>query len=234
MVEFEKFPKIQRLKGIRLVITEKIDGTNAQVYVPQNPEEPIQVGSRNRWITPGKSTDNYGFAEWALEREAMLRRLGPGRHFGEWWGLGIGPRGHKTPRKWSLFNALRYLDDNGKSYLPEPLSDLGVGVVPILYNGEFSMDAVEAAKEKLRTGGSLADPGHMNPEGIVCKVLGGGSEPIVWKFCFENNDSKLAPSPEQKLSELVNQTIMPVTVVLSDRPPFVPVETKPPLGMYSR
>jgi hypothetical protein len=85
MSVFEPFDKIPRLKR-GCVVTEKIDGTNAQVYIPED-GGPMLVGSRNRWITP--DNDNYGFARWAYENEAELRKLGPGRHFGEWWGSGI-------------------------------------------------------------------------------------------------------------------------------------------------
>jgi RNA ligase len=80
---FETFPKIPRLYR-ECIVTEKIDGTNAQVVIPDDPNEPLLVGSRNRWITPGKTTDNYGFAEFVYNNEQAIRRLGPGKHFGEW------------------------------------------------------------------------------------------------------------------------------------------------------
>lgn len=89
MTEFIKFPKIPRLVNTQIIITEKIDGTNAQIVVPEDPTEPLLVGSRNRVITPGKSTDNYGFAEW-VSQHPELRLLGHGTHYGEWWGVGIG------------------------------------------------------------------------------------------------------------------------------------------------
>ena len=49
MVEFEAFQKIARLKR-NCVITEKIDGTNAQIFIGEDGE--FLTGSRNRWITP--------------------------------------------------------------------------------------------------------------------------------------------------------------------------------------
>jgi hypothetical protein len=39
--------------------------------------------------------------------------------------------------------------------------------VPTLYIGDFSTDKVDAALELLRTGGSVAAPGFMQPEGVV-------------------------------------------------------------------
>ena len=102
--EFAGFPKMARLSR-DIVITEKIDGTNAQIYITKEGE--IRAGSRNRWITP--ADDNFGFAQWVESNRDQLLELGPGRHFGEWWGSGI-QRGYgmeKGEKKFSLFNAVR-------------------------------------------------------------------------------------------------------------------------------
>ena len=84
MIEFEGFPKIARLSR-EAIITEKIDGTNAQIYIGEDGQ--IIAGSRTRWITP--DSDNFGFARWGEQHRVELAALGPGRHFGEWWGSGI-------------------------------------------------------------------------------------------------------------------------------------------------
>ena len=153
-VPFEPFPKIPRLKR-GCVISEKIDGTNASILIPED-DGPMLVGSRNRWITP--DNDNYGFARWCAENEAELRKLGPGRHFGEWWGSGIQRRYNVPDKRFSLFNVGRWAE--------APLPSC-VGLVPVLHNGEFSTGAVDACMELLRTQGSVAAPGFMNPEGVV-------------------------------------------------------------------
>ena len=150
--EFIPFPKIPRLKR-GCVITEKIDGTNAQVVVGE--DGTVRAGSRNRWITP--ENDNFGFARWVAEHADGLRELGPGQHFGEWWGLGI-QRGYDlTERRFSLFNAGRWSSER-----PECCH-----VVPVLYAGDFSTDAVDDTLAKLKETGSIARPGFMKPEGIV-------------------------------------------------------------------
>ena len=83
--EFRPFPKIPRFDR-EVIITEKIDGTNASVHVTDDGH--VFAGSRNRWLTWDQ--DNFGFARWVKEHEDELRTgLGPGTHFGEWWGLGI-------------------------------------------------------------------------------------------------------------------------------------------------
>lgn len=165
---FEPFPKIGRLKRDCLV-TEKIDGSNAQVAIVPDAESGegstayvggnfIFAGSRNRWLQPGKSTDNFGFAGWVKDNADELSKLGPGRHYGEWWGLGI-QRGYGlTERRFSLFNPYRWKD---------AVRPACCGVVPILYQGVFDSAAIDAAITSLETGGSHAKPGFMKPEGII-------------------------------------------------------------------
>lgn len=151
-VDFTEFPKMARLSR-EAIITEKIDGTNAQVVVCD--DGTVLAGSRTRWITP--ENDNFGFAAWVKEHEANLRNLGVGRHFGEWWGRGI-QRGYgMTERRFSLFNVSRWSDDR-----PDCCH-----VVPILYRGTFETGAVSDALERLARYGSLAAPGFLNPEGVA-------------------------------------------------------------------
>lgn len=150
---FEAFQKIPRLKRT-CVITEKIDGTNAQVYFADDGQ--MYIGSRNRWITP--DADNYGFARWCVEHEAELRLLGPGRHFGEWWGAGIQRRYGLSEKRFSLFNVGRWRDQT----MPPC-----VGLVPVLYEGDFSTGVVDDTLALLAKDGSVAAPGFMQPEGIV-------------------------------------------------------------------
>lgn len=80
-VEFREFPKIARLNR-ECLITEKIDGTNASILITEDGQ--FLTGSRTRWITP--QDDNYGFSKWAHDHRDELMQLGPGHHFGEWWG----------------------------------------------------------------------------------------------------------------------------------------------------
>lgn len=44
---------------------------------------------------------------------------------------------------------------------------LGLGVVPILYEGPFDTGMIQAHLEHLARDGSLASEGFMNPEGVV-------------------------------------------------------------------
>lgn len=151
--EFRAFPKVARLYR-EIFITEKIDGTNAQVSISE--DGVIQAGSRSRWITP--EDDNFGFAAWVEQNKEELLKLGPGRHFGEWWGKGI-QRGYGLQeRRFSLFNVSRWTKDT----LPSCCH-----LVPTLYQGKFDTSIVEKNIVHLAEYGSVAAPGYMNPEGIM-------------------------------------------------------------------
>lgn len=152
--EFAKFDKIPRLFR-DIVITEKIDGTNGQIFIDDDLN--MCVGSRNRWLS--EHADNYGFWHWCRQhRRSIVNGLGPGRHFGEWWGKGI-QRGYDVPEKrFSLFNTHRWDIDNTPPC---------IGVVPVLYQGPFDLGVIEQTMEALAMNGSVVAPGYMNPEGIV-------------------------------------------------------------------
>ncbi len=169
---FEAFPKIPRLNRT-IIISEKIDGTNAQVHVTADGE--VFAGSRNRWITP--ENDNRGFACWVRLHEAELREgLGIGTHYGEWFGAGIQRRYGLLEKRFSLFNTHRWKDGQR----PEIC-----GVVPTLYIGQFSQAAIQEALDDLRLHGSKAVPGFMNPEGIVVFM---SASATMHKVLLENDE----------------------------------------------
>lgn len=156
-IEFEKFPSVPRLYR-ECIITEKIDGTNAQILFDS--EGSILCGSRRRIITP--DDDNYGFAAWAYERrDELFKLLGEGRHFGEWWGAGIQRRYGMDTKRFSLFNTQRWKGLEKKEIVE------GLSVVPVLYKGVFHVDAVDDTMFDLWDTGSKASPGFMNPEGVM-------------------------------------------------------------------
>lgn len=142
-----------------IVITEKIDGTNAQIHI-EDDGVTMLVGSRTRWITP--ADDNYGFARWAEENKEELLKLGPGSHFGEWWGAGIQRKYGMPCKVFSLFNTDRW-DVNDSLKQPPACCR----VVPVLYRGRFDQEIIHACLYKLRALGSVAAPGFMDPEGVI-------------------------------------------------------------------
>lgn len=231
--EFMPWPKMARLSR-ECIITEKLDGTNACVNIVLAREIPnggqslataavtvspdatfyIFAGSRTRWIQPGN--DNYGFAAWVLANCEELVKLGPGRHFGEWWGNGIQRRYNMTQKRFSLFNAKRWMPDAATELAAEwgrvcnKVVDADgnkcgcVSVVPVLYHGEFSTNMVERCMNQLRLVGSVAAPGFRQPEGIIVYHVAG-------KVAFKKTlDGDAAKGPDyallQKCSDSLTKT----------------------------
>ncbi len=150
-IVFQAWPKIPRVENKKEFYTEKIDGTNACIVITEDGDFGCQ--SRNKIITP--KDDNYGFARWAYENKEELLKLGPGYHFGEWWGAGIQRGYNQTEKIFSLFNTQRWSDQN-------PNRPTCCQVVPTIH-----ANSLEEARQILIQEGSLAAPGFMNVEGVV-------------------------------------------------------------------
>jgi hypothetical protein len=179
LTDIVPFQKIPRWDGTQhIVITEKIDGTNAQIVINEDCTE-LKCGSRSRWITP--EDDNFGFANWAYKHKDLLLGLGKGTHFGEWWGLGIQRCYNVHKRTFSLFNSLRWSTPEQTERLA---STPDVSVVPVLYQGPFSESAIEDTMERLWKNGSAVAPGFMNPEGVVIYMPGSRT---LFKKTFGDN-----------------------------------------------
>jgi len=167
--DYPAFGKIARLHR-EVVLTEKIDGTNGLIAIEPAPMSyapdfhRVRAGSRNRWLTPAKGDDNHGFAQWVEENEeTLVADLGPGLHYGEWWGKGIGKRYSDAvdDKYFSLFNVSRWADKD--------FATPNVRVVPELLRGQASdlNSMVEKTLAYLRDFGSYAAPGCMKPEGVI-------------------------------------------------------------------
>ncbi|MFI2213018.1 RNA ligase family protein [Streptomyces sp. NPDC020141] len=191
---FQEWPKTPRLFR-EIVITEKIDGTNAAIHIRENEglagTYSIAAQSRRRLITP--TNDNYGFAAWVHANASdLIHILGPGSHFGEWWGQGIQRRYGMETRSFSLFNVIRWgtqTDEDGttmKSRAEQSNLVDQVDAVPILYRGVFDQDVIDEQLKELLESGSYAAPGFMNPEGICVYHTQTRS---VFKVTLDNHDA---------------------------------------------
>ncbi|AYD84866.1 RNA ligase [Mycobacterium phage Zulu] len=182
-IEFQPWPKTPRLNGASMVITEKIDGTNAAVVISDDYE--VGAQSRNRLITP--ENDNYGFAKWVWENADKLREiLGPGHHYGEWWGSGI-QRGYgltNGEKRFSLFNTGRWADELWKSE-NEGIKVQGLDIVPVLYEGHLDTEDIRKTVRHLEVCGSYASPGFDKPEGVIVYIPRSNS---MFKVLIENDD----------------------------------------------
>jgi hypothetical protein len=153
-----------------MICTEKIDGSNGAIVFPEfdrdgNPLENdgdlMLVQSRKQFITPEK--DNFGFARWATERQQELFEiLGPGIHYGEWYGSGI-QRGYglqNGERRFMLFNVGRWRNYKG------PWLE-GLEYSTVLAEGMFDTSVIREQITRLRIDGSQHVPGYRNPEGVI-------------------------------------------------------------------
>lgn len=178
---YPRFSPIPRLFK-DTVITEKIDGTNGMIEILECGT--VRAGSRTRYVKIGD--DNYGFAGWVKQNEDELRDfLGPGRHYGEWFGQKIQRTYGLTERRFALFNTRRWFDPrstpSGSNACPPCCT-----VVPVLYNGVFEHSAIDKALDRLKREGSVLVPGFKNPEGIV--VFHTASQGL-YKVTLDNNDA---------------------------------------------
>ncbi|TSA57198.1 hypothetical protein D4R42_02075 [bacterium] len=163
-----KYSGIQSLSRAEVIVTEKIDGTNAVVYVHEDGR--VLAGSRNRWIT--LDNENLGFARYVEDHTEEFREMGPGYHYGEFIGCGIQRRYNNIPKEFVSFEHWR--------------ADLRFRTVPILYTGLWSQTAMTVILQELKSGGSVLVPGFTDPEGIVVQFQGNKARHIAFKmFCVE-------------------------------------------------
>ncbi len=196
-MEFKPFPKIARFNR-ECIITEKIDGTNAQIFIEAfegielylADESPVAwreyegviyrifAGSRSMWLqTNQKNKDNYGFAQWVTDNADDLIKLGPGRHYGEWYGRGIQRTYGLDHKRFALFDAVRW---QGSPDLPKCCH-----VVPVLgmYDRIPGPDYVNGWVDELRMSGSRL--ATWPAEGIVIYHRQGNH---AYKVTLENDE----------------------------------------------
>jgi len=215
-MDFQKFPKIARFNR-DVIVTEKIDGTNAQILILSGHDDVpnslavgdwdewgIWAGSRNRWLTP--ENDNHGFAKWvAANKEDLIAHLGPGIHYGEWWGQGIQRRYGLDHKRFSLFNVIRWNPDMYHQFKTEPwIASIGkkggpeqpkpfmappdcCHVVPVMGVAPLTAFNQEYFLRTLFLNGSQAAPGFARPEGIVIYHTQGH---ILFKATLDDDGGK--------------------------------------------
>jgi hypothetical protein len=193
--DYPKFRPIPRLHR-KVVLTEKIDGTNGLIEVTKVDEpdlfqatDPtgilaggsdgntylVRAGSRNRWLT--LEADNFGFAKWVYDNADALTALGEGKHYGEWFGKGIQSGYGLDDRRFALFNVNRWYDIRDAEVTDKYLETFPkavpappeVTVVPVILvaNGNDLNYAVNIALHTLESDGSFIAPGFKDPEGVV-------------------------------------------------------------------
>lgn len=172
--EFVEWPKIRRLFR-PVLITEKIDGTNAAIGITEDGE--VYAQSRKQIITPER--DNFGFAAFVRDNaDELVAKLGAGLHFGEWYGSGIQKNKYLLPqgeKRLALFNVKRWADAD----LPA-----GLHTVPLLYEGPFSERVVQECLTDLRENGSRLTAGA-TAEGLIVYHVAAN---LSFKVTCENDE----------------------------------------------
>ena len=171
MTDFKPFGKIPRLNR-EIVVTEKLDGTNALVWVSDDGTT-LRAGSRKRWITP--ESDNFGFAKWVRDNTDELLTLGPGYHYGEWYGSGIQRTYGLPDKRFALFNVSRWSEVRPSC----------CEVVTEMYRGPLLTNMILEIIDDLKSGGSVHVPGWKTPEGVVVYHTASGH---VYKVLVENDE----------------------------------------------
>lgn len=174
-IEFHPWPATPRLFR-DVVITEKIDGENGAIHIKKVEEPDFNepwplVRHKGEWYYVAAQTrkkllstaemENSSFGRWVdFNAYELLKTLGVGTHFGEWWGKGI-KRGYGLSHNvFSLFNTKRWAGLN------KVISGNRLTVVPVLYTGPLTTVRVRIANSMLARSGSAAAPGFMSPEGV--------------------------------------------------------------------
>lgn len=160
---------------LALVETEGIDNYSDGIWA-------IFAQSRTRFIY--LNNDNFDFAAWVYKNHIQLMKiLGPGRHYGEWWGSKI-QRGYGLKeRRFSLFNASRWADTI--TVEPGSTSVSALCTVPILYKGPFDASQIDKWTAYMKLG-SKAVEHHWDSEGIIVDLREAGAR---YKILLENNDN---------------------------------------------
>jgi len=163
MEDFQSFGSIEPYRKTYMRITQKLHGSNGQVYVyEEDGVRTLKVGSRNRWLAIGD--DNYGFCGFVEANKESFLNMGLGRHYGEWCGPGINLGEGLIEKRFFLFSdRRRYVDCS----LPARTD-----FVPEIYSGPLDSSKIEASMELLKEHGSRLVEGFMKPEGIVVDICG--------------------------------------------------------------
>lgn len=199
-MEFKAWPSIPRMSKEQVTVTEKIDGSNSAIRIRPfdiDADRSMQVDtvsidgvqytlwaqSRKRLLQPVKALDNFGFAGWVYDNAVeLVKVLGPGDHFGEWWGSGIQRSYGLKEKRFSLFNAPRWYEVLHPTEARSEVSNLYI--VPTLFKGKFYDLDLPALKADLVENGSKIVPGFKS-EGMVVYLREVNTS---YKVLLENDD----------------------------------------------
>lgn len=202
------WPTIPRLTE-SLIVTEKLDGVFGKIHISDYPPSTYTsdhtvtktpdgrafiVTAATRDFKLKHDTDYFGFREWVYAHaQSLAMILGPGDHFGEWWGGGI-RRGYGLPdgdRRFSLFDFNRWSSMIGQTLEMTEVDE--IRVVPIITTlSSFDSSDIHRLLDLLRRTGSYAEVGYKPAEGVV--IYNTDGLPVV-KAVLKDDRPKLLDKP---------------------------------------
>ena len=213
MIEFKAYPKTPRLFR-EIVITEKIDGTNAAVQVLDEEAAGHEIypglAPPVRWSdtptggwesAPAVDTPEGPRIVVAQSRNRLITSAQDNFGFARWVEenaldlavrLGVGTHfgewwGSGIGRGYGLRKGeKRFSLFNVGRWTQAMLAPPTLDVVPTLYRGPFRVDIVQEEVRRLRAGGSFAAPGFDRPEGIIVYHTAAGQ---AFKVTLEGDDA---------------------------------------------
>jgi len=130
MSKWKKWSSIIQQKNERLIVTEKMDGTNVSIEIHG---DNMICRSRSEIITGEGDLDHHGFLAWCYKNRKNILKLGDGIHYGEFCGPGIVKNRHGFPDPvLFLFKSPKMRDEDFNIIIET--SGL-IAYVPIVYKG---------------------------------------------------------------------------------------------------
>lgn len=175
---FKPWPKIGRYTNNKIIISEKMDGTNGCFIIKNG--EVVGCQSRNRLLSI--NDDNMGFAKWVDQNKNTLKIFPDGYYYGEWCGPGIQKNPHNLDEK------TFFMFPTGVTKFLDPLKNLlptsTLKFVNILYSGVYTSTIVDKTMSELAAN---AKRKGYKPEGVVIYSI---SNNVFQKATFENPEGK--------------------------------------------
>lgn len=230
-MDFKTFPKIERFEKVFMRITQKIHGTNAQIFIKKYTLEELdqerlvvmndsvdyykhslgmfranddfyyRVYAGSRTRWITPDDDNFGFAKWVDENKQELVAK---LGEGQYFGEWAGPGINSGE---GLTKKTFVLFDHWK-FPPERPLPVDCAVVPVLYSGPLHEHMIGTVMLKLKEEGSVLAPGFMRPEGAVIEIAG-----VRYKKVFDAEETKWKEGSKPK-TNYVKQDSLDVSHLL--------------------
>lgn len=233
-MEFKAFPKIEKFGKVFMQITQKIHGTNAQVFIFEDRRTINMVPAS---ATLAEVQDLYPnlkieLSPYSQDQSCVIevftnlicgsrtRWIYPGD---DNYGFAAFVHSHREEfiaklglgQHFGEWAGLGINSGEGMTdkkfvlfdfwkYPPERQLPPGCVVVPVLYNGPMNLEKIEEVMQDLKTNGSKLAPGFMRPEGIVILAMGTRYKKV---FDAEETAWKQGDSNAKKIKEDESQKV---------------------------